>query len=82
MLLFALGFIAGLVVAVLVVVTLTFLRRVIEKRITVVQKAIENKGPRPKGIIVEPTSEADEAREEIINKNNQMGKDTPISELQ
>ena len=81
MMLFALGLIAGLLIATLVVVTLTFFRRVIEKRIEIIQKQIEAKGPKPKGFIVEPPSQADDVREHVIEENRGKGLDTPIEDL-
>ncbi len=66
---YVIGFIAGLLVAILIVATLTFFRRVIENRIEIVQKQVDIKGPRPKGYIIEPVSEAEDIREQVINKN-------------
>lgn len=42
---------------------------------------VEKLAPKEKGYIIEPPSHFDDEREEIINKNNQIGRDTPISEL-
>lgn len=81
MLYFILGFIAGLLASTLVVVTLTYFRRTIEHKTTIIEKQIENKGPRPKGFLIEPESEADEARKQIIARNNAQGKPTKLSEL-
>lgn len=78
---FILGFILGVVQSVMVVVILIYFRRTIEHTVGIMQKQIEIVGPRPKGFIVEPPSEADEARANIIAKNRAMGRDTPISEL-
>ena len=78
---FALGFISALVLSVLVVATLTFFRRSIENKIEVVTKSLENAGPRPRGFIVNPETDAEEVRRKIIEKNQKQGKDTPISEL-
>lgn len=79
--LFILGFIIGLIVACLIVATLTFFRRVIEHRVNIIEKQIDIKGPRPKGYIIEPQSDAEEVREKIIEKNRMEGKDTPIKDL-
>jgi len=76
-----LGFIIGFLTATLIVVTLIFLKNPIEQKTTIIQKQIANKGPRPRGFIVEPTSEAEETRANIIAKNKSLGKDTPINEL-
>lgn len=78
---FFLGIIAGLLVATLVVATLTFFRRVIEKRIEVIQKQVEAHGPQPQGFVIEPLDEAEEAREAIINENRKAGRSTPLSDL-
>jgi len=79
---FATGIIIGLLIAILIVATLTFFRRVIEHKVTVIEKQIDVMGPKPKGFIVEPETDADEARSEIIAENKRKGRDTTISELQ
>lgn len=78
---FALGFIAGLLSAVLVVATLTYFRRIVEKRIEVIQAAVDNKAPRPRGFLIEG-DEAEEARQEIVERNRRRGRDTRLEELQ
>ena len=78
---FAFGYIAGLATSILIITTLTYFRRVVERKITVMEKLIENAGPRPKGFIVEPLSDADNARAQIIARNKSQGRDTPINEL-
>lgn len=78
---FILGYLAGILTAVLIVSILTFFRRIIEHKITIIEKTIESRGPKPKGFIIEPESEADTIRKEIIEKNRKQGKDTKISEL-
>jgi len=77
-----LGFIAGLLTATLIAVTLAYFRRVIEHKVNIIEKQVGVAGPRPKGFIIEPPSEADEARESIIAKNKAMGRGTPINQLQ
>ncbi|KKQ80090.1 MAG: hypothetical protein UT01_C0020G0007, partial [Candidatus Daviesbacteria bacterium GW2011_GWA1_38_7] len=47
----------------------------------VIEKQVMNAGPRPKGFIIEPESEADEVRAEIKKKNNKLGRDTKLEEL-
>lgn len=81
MLYFALGTITGLLIATLIVATLVYFRRVIEHKATIIEKAIENAGPRPKGFVMEPPSENEELRAQIIAENKKKGKDTPINEL-
>lgn len=80
--LFALGFIAGIAVSTLVIVTLSYFRRLVEQKMNVIATQIENAGPRPRGFIIEPESDAEEARAKIIARNRSQGKDTSISELQ
>ena len=79
--LFLLGIITGFLIAVLIVVTLTYFRRVIEHKTVVIEKMIENAGPRPKGFIIEPDSEAEEARAKIIEENKRQGRDTKVEDL-
>ncbi len=79
---FALGIIVGLLIAILIVATIAVFRKAIEKHIKTVERVLGEVGPQPRGFIIEPTSDADEAREEIIRNNRKHGKDTPISELQ
>lgn len=80
--LFILGVIVGLLVAILIVATLTFFRRIIEHKINIVEKQVDIKGPRPKGYIVEATDDNDEIRDDVIAQNAARGQHTPISELQ
>jgi len=76
------GIILGLLIAILIVATLTYFRRVIEHKVEITSKQIEAKGPKPKGFIIEAEEEADEARNQIIAENRRKGRDTRISELQ
>lgn len=78
---FALGFLCGLLISVLIVATLTYFRRVLETKVSVIEKTVENAGPRPKGFIFEPPKESDEVRAQIIEKNKEEGRDTPINDL-
>lgn len=61
---------------------MTYFRRTIEHKVTVIEKRIESMGPKPRGFIVEPMSEADEVRENIIARNRSQGRDTKLSELE
>jgi len=81
MLLFFIGLITGFLIAVLVVATLTYFRRVIEYKTVVIEKMIENAGPRPRGFIIDPDSEAEEARARIIEENKRQGRDTKLEDL-
>lgn len=78
---FILGIIVGLLIAVFIAVILTYFRRFIETRIEVIEKTIENAGPRPKGEVIIPEDEGDITRKEIIARNQAAGKDTPLSDL-
>ena len=82
---FTLGFIFGLlggwISAILILIAILFFRRVIEHQLTLVEKQVGIMGPRPKGFIVEPQTDADEIRREIIEKNRRQGRDTKLSEL-
>ena len=75
------GIILGLLIAILTVATLTFFRRVIEHKVTIIEKQVDAVGPKPKGFIYEPPDDADEARAQIIAENRRKGRDTRISEL-
>lgn len=78
---FTLGLITGIVISILVVVTLMYFRKVIESKITVIEKNVSNAAPRPKGFIFDPPDEVEDARQSIIDRNKKLGKDTHISEL-
>lgn len=78
---FILGFITGLMVSIIILVILTYFRRVIENKTILIEKMIEAKGPKPKGFIFNPPTESDEARERIILENKKKGQDTKISDL-
>ena len=78
---FLTGLLTGLIISILILLILTFFRSSVERRITVIEKQVMNAGPRPKGFIIEPESEADEVRAEIKKKNNKLGRDTKLEEL-
>ena len=78
---FVLGAITGIAIGTLIVVIMTYFRRVIEHKVVVMEKMIENAGPRPKGFIFEPDSEAEEARAKIIDENKRQGRDTKLEDL-
>lgn len=81
MLNFVLGFIVGLIIATLVVATLTYFHSVIEERIEIIGKQIESARPKPQGFIYEPQRDASLIRESIIEKNRKEGRDTRMEEL-
>lgn len=78
---FLIGLLCGLVIALLIVATLTYFRRVIETKLNIIERQIENAGPHPKGMIFIPPDEAEEAREKIIEANRRKGLDTKFEEL-
>lgn len=78
---FFLGYIAGIVTAILVFAVLAYFRTGIEKQIKVVERELSNAGPKPKGAIFLPEDEADIARKEHVRKNKALGKDTPLADL-
>lgn len=80
--LFALGYIAGLVTAGIIIATLVFFRAGIEKHVKIIETKIAQAGPRPTGAIFLPDDDATAARKAHVAENNRKGLDTPISELQ
>lgn len=79
--LFALGYLCGLVTAALLVAALAYFKHPIDKIMHPMITTIENAGPRPRGFIFEAEDDAAIIREEIVAKNTEQGRDTPISEL-
>lgn len=79
---FTFGIIVGLLIAILVIVTVLYFKKIVEHKFEIMGKQIAVKGPRPKGFIFEPADEATEAREEIIAENKRKGIDTKLSDLQ
>jgi hypothetical protein len=77
---FIIGFIVGIMIAILVFTILTFFRTGIEKKIKIIETQIVSK-QKPKGMIIMPDDEVELTRQEIIKKNKEAGKDTPISDL-
>lgn len=78
---FTLGIIVGILISLLVVVTLVFFRRVIENKVTIIEKQIESKGPKPKGFIFEPEDDLDEMRSSMVAKNSARGRITKAEDL-
>jgi len=81
MIYFILGVIVGMILSAIEVVVLIYFRKSIEQKTRIVERQIENKGPRPRGFIVDIPDEEDEIREEIIKENSRKGRDTPLSDL-
>ncbi len=79
---FILGVIVGLLISILIVATIAVFRKAIEKHIVTIERVLGNVGPQPRGFIIEPESDADVARSEIIRNNREQGRDTRIDELQ
>lgn len=79
---FVLGIIIGLLIAIVIMLVTLFFRHPIHKITNIIEKNLGNVGPRPKGFIVEPPTDAEASRSEIIAKNRKEGRDTPISDLQ
>jgi len=79
--LFTLGLIIGLLIAIFIIVALLFFRHPIEKHIKTTETAIKNVGPRPRGSVYIPPSESSEARARIVAQNQKEGKDTRIKDL-
>ena len=79
---FALGFIAGMATATLVVATIALFKRQVLTAVDRAQQAAERIGPSGSGAVFFPKDDVEVAREEIIRRNAEAGRDTPISELQ
>ena len=78
---YVIGFLIGIAVATLLFAILAFFRAAIERKLIVIQKNLENAGPRPQGFVLEPEDDIERARNQIIEENRKQGKDTPISDL-
>lgn len=79
--LFALGYISGITTAALIAALLMFFRKPIDRIIHQAQAEVDRVAPGGQGFLLESDDEADIAREEIVRKNAEIGRDTPISEL-
>ena len=78
---YAIGFLCGVAFSTLVVATLAYFKKAIEERVEIMGQMLEAAGPQPRGYIIEPGTEADEARKAIIEKNQSEGKDTKLADL-
>ena len=78
---FILGIIIGLLIALIIICLMTYFRRIIEHKTVIIEKMIENAGPKPKGYIIEPESDIEESRARIIAENKAAGKDTHFSDF-
>ncbi len=79
---YLIGYILGILTSILIFTILAFFRAGIEKRIKIIETRLENAGPKPKGAVFLPEKENEIIRKEHIKKNREIGRDTPISELQ
>jgi len=79
---FALGYTAGIATCVFLAAILTYFKRPIITMLANAETKIANAGPRPRGFVIEPISEAEDARAARIQENKERGADTRISELQ
>lgn len=79
--LFALGYIAGVTTCAFIATMLILLRKPLQQIAGPIVQAVENAAVRPRGFVVEPLSDADVARSERIQENNERGVDTRIEEL-
>lgn len=82
MIIFILGIIIGLIIGIVIVLTLTFFRSGIEKRVKIIETRVENAGPKPKGAIYIPESENEEFRKDFVKNRSAKGQRTTLSELQ
>jgi hypothetical protein len=78
---FYLGLLTGLVVALLVIATLAYFKVPVEKAVIQAERYVSSRGPKPKGFVVLPTTEIEDARQEIIKRNSKLGKSTKLSDL-
>ncbi len=78
---YLLGIITGIMLSTLIISILAYFRRVIEHKTTIIEKQIDRIGPKPKGFLIE-FDEIEEARQNIIQKNQASGRETKLSELQ
>ena len=77
----ALGFIAGMATATFIVAVVSYFRKPI---MTKVERALNSPMmvSHGRGAVFFPKDDVTVAREEIIRRNAEQGRDTPISELQ
>lgn len=76
-----LGVITGILVSIFLLSVLIYFRSQVERKIKTVERWIETSGPRPKGEVFIPEDDAQIVRNQIIQENKRLGKDTYIDEL-
>lgn len=79
---FILGILVGLLLSIIIVSTLTYFRSTVERVVKITETKINTIRPENRGNIYLPDDEGTVARKEIIKKNREQGRDTPISELE
>lgn len=78
---FILGYITGLITAILVFTVMNLFKAPIDNTISHTQTRLRAVGVRPKGFIFTPESESEVIRKEVIAKNAAEGKNTNFDEL-
>ena len=78
---FILGYIVGILTPLTVFVIIAYFKESVRKKLDLIEKTISNAGPKQKGAIILPEEESEIARKEHIQKNRELGKDTPFDEL-
>lgn len=78
---FVLGFMAGMTFSVVFFLGIVFLRIPLERQVRKTERYIAKKAPRARGFIIDAVDDATRARNEILERNRELGKDTPLSEL-
>ena len=75
------GVVIGVAICIAAAITTIYFRNPIERVVNTIEKNVRIRGPRPKGYVVEANSEIDDRREEIIQRNSDQGRETPIDDL-
>jgi len=78
---FILGYIVGLLTAILIFIILVYFKVSIEKRVKVLQTKLTELGPKSKGAIFMPEDENERIRRKHIEQNKADGRDTLLEEL-
>lgn len=79
---FVLGYIAGILTALCILVVAVLFRAPLERRVRTITRQLDSVSPaKEKGAVFFPPSEEDERRQEILADNSRRGKSTKISEL-
>ena len=83
MLAFGFGFVSGFSVSILIILVLIYFRHPVERKVSAMERAVDLlvKKPRGKGYLFEAQTDAEVARQAIIDRNTAAGRDTKLSEL-